>query len=82
MAFQIYDFGGDKKLDSIDLFAICKHNGDLDSEDLFRDAYSKDICCLAEAIDKKKRAMGMEHMEIGLKLDLIEKKLHKFGGSL
>jgi hypothetical protein len=82
MAFNIYDFGGDKKLDAIDLFAICKHNGDLDSEDLFRDAYVKDICDIADAIDKKKRRLGLENMEIGLKLEQVEKKLAKHGGSL
>ena len=50
MAFEVYDFGADKKIDSVDLFALCKHNGDLESEELFRDAYSKDICCIADAI--------------------------------
>ena len=82
MAFEIYDFGGDKKLDAVDLFALCKHNGDLDSEELFRDAYAKDVCRIADAIDKKRRSLGMQDMEIGLKLDAIERKLQKYGGSL
>jgi len=75
MAFELYDFGADKKIDAVDLFALCKHNGDLDSEELFRDAYSKDICSIAIAIGKKRKALGMEEMDIGLKLEAIERKL-------
>jgi hypothetical protein len=60
MAFEVYDFGGDKKIDAVDLFALCKHNGDLDSEELFREAYSKDICCIAHAIGRKRKTFGME----------------------
>ena len=82
MAFEVFDFGADKKLDAIDLFALCKHNGDLDSEDVFKEAYARDICSIANAIDKKRSGMGMQQMEIGLKLEAMERRLQKFGGSL
>lgn len=57
IAFDIYDFNQDKLICELDTFTNLKIFND--DDDIFVQAFSYDFCLIGEALDNKRKSMGI-----------------------
>ena len=77
MGFNVFDFNEDKFLDELDMYAIMRTYDD--DEEVFVNAFSYDLCTVAEYLKDKQRKAGIEDSYIHEKVSSIKRQMEKKG---
>ena len=69
IAFDVYDFNQDKLICELDTYTNLQNTKDED--DVFMSAFSFDLCLLGEALDKKRKRLGVKDYQAYSKMQAI-----------
>ena len=73
LAWTVFDFDEDKSLDELDMYSIMRTYED--DEEVFVNAFSYDLCTIAEELKKKQSAAGISDSYIHDAMVSLERKL-------
>ena len=78
MGFNVLDFNEDKQLDELDMYAVMRTYDD--DEEVFVNAFSYDLCTIAEELKAKQQRAGIADAYIHDKMEAVQRALHRKAG--
>ena len=77
LGWSVFDFDEDRSLDELDMYAIMRTYED--DEEVFVNAFSYDLCTIAEELKKKQAAAGIADSYIHDAMANVQRKLQRKG---
>ena len=69
IAFDVYDFNQDKLICELDMYTNLQNTKD--DDEVFMAAFSFDLCLIGEALDKKRKGMGVKDYQAFSRMQTI-----------
>ena len=69
IAFEVYDFTQDKLICELDTYTNIQNFSD--DDEVFVSAFSYDLCLIGEALEAKRRSLGVKNLDQHYKMQMI-----------